>query len=331
MSNARVQKTAFPANGGHSAGLAFPGLAFTPDENSHGNFRRYFQIAGITVSVESGLDFNEVKFKKEFIPFAVDGPGSDNVTLRHYFQLPDLRGEDLGKELYRRRQWSISRKNGAWIYRGVTSGSPDSGLHRVAVFNSDYTRSIIYSTPAHERYVRAEGFHSLSLLPSDQIWLVPLLADRNAVLLHSAAVIVNGRGLLFAGHSGAGKSTTVTMLASRAEILCDDRNVARLWKGGWRVHGTWSHGDVPDVSPSSAPLRAVLFLQQHSSNELVALTDRKLIWRLMLGTLIKPMASTKWWQKELSVLERLVRDVPCYIMRFDQSGNIVAQLEKLAA
>lgn len=329
MSYAPMPRTAFPANEGHTARLAFPGPALAPDEASRGSSRRYFQIAGITVSVESDLDFNEVKFKKEFIPFAVEGTGSDNVSLRHYFQLPDLRGEDLGKELYRRKQWSISRKNGAWIYRGITPDGPDSDLHRVAVFNSDYTRSIIYSTPAHERNVRAEGFHSLSLLPSDQIWLVPLLADRNAVLLHSAAAIVNGQGLLFAGHSGAGKSTTVTMLANHAEILCDDRNVVRLWKDGWRVHGTWSHGDVPDVSPASAPLRAILFLQQDSSNELAALTDRKQIWRLMLGTLIKPMASAEWWQKELNVLERLVRDVPCYIMRFDQSGNIVAQLEKL--
>ena len=156
-----------------------------------------------------------------------------------------------------------------------------------------------------------------------------LLADRNAVLLHSAAAIVNGQGLLFVGHSGAGKSTTVTMLGSRGEILCDDRNVARLWKDGWRVHGTWSHGDVPDVSPAFAPLRAILFLQQDTCNELVALADRKLIWRLMLGTLIKPMASAEWWQKELNVLERLVCDVLCYIMRFDRSGNIVAELEKL--
>ena len=131
-----MPRTAFPVNGGY-ASLVSPASAIASNEDRRGNCRRYFQIAGITVLVESDFDVNEIKFNKELIPFAVDGPGSDNVTLRHYFELPDLRGEDLGKELYRRRQWSISRKNGAWIYRGVTPDGPDSDLHRVAVFNSD--------------------------------------------------------------------------------------------------------------------------------------------------------------------------------------------------
>jgi len=143
--------------------------------------------------------------------------------------------------------------------------------------------------------VREEGFHSLSLFPTDQIWLGPLLADRDAVLLHSAAVILNGQGLLFVGPSDAGKSTIVTLLKDaadrakglsslRAEVLCDDSNTVRKWprpvsatndgeRGGeWRVHGTWSHGDVADVSSASAPLRAILFLEQSPRNEIVRLT-----------------------------------------------------------
>ena len=51
------------------------------------------------------------------------------------------------------------------------------------------------------------------------------------------------------------------MLKGQAAILCDDRNIVRRWKNGWRVHGTWSHGDVAEVSPASAPLRAIMFLR----------------------------------------------------------------------
>jgi MoaA/NifB/PqqE/SkfB family radical SAM enzyme len=296
---------------------------------------RYFQIAGITVRVESDLDFDEVKFKKEFAPFAVPGPGDDNVTIRHCFELPDLNGKDLGEELYRKPPWAISRKNGTWFYRGISPTPDDAELHRVAVFNAEHTHATIYSPPRDAERLRADGWASLSLFPTDQIWLAPLLADRHAVLLHSAAVILNGQGLLFVGHSDAGKSTTVTMLTNggRAqgaplgvEILCDDRNIARRWDEGWRVHGTWSHGDVEDVSPASGPLRAVLFLHQDTRNEIVRLTDRKEIWRRLLATLIKPMVTADWWQKELDVLERLVKEVPCYTMRFDRSGAIVGEL-----
>lgn len=303
--------------------------------------RRYFRVAGITVRLESDLDLDAVVFKPGLARFAVAGPGHDNVTIRHCFELPDLKGEDLGEQLYRKPPWAISRKKGAWYYRGISPDESDAGLHRVAVFSDDHTRATIYSPPRDAQLIRRSGWRSLSLFPTDQIWLAPLLADRHAALLHSAAVILNGQGLLFVGYSEAGKSTTVTMLKDAREpkdsgepfgsleILCDDRNIVRRWDDGWRVHGTWSHGDVSDVSPASGPLRAVLFLRQDSQSEVVPLTDRKETWRRLLATLIKPMATAEWWQKELEVLERLVKEVPCYMMHFDRSGAIVAELEKL--
>ena len=314
--------------------------------------RRYFRIAGITVRVESDLDFDEVKFHKEFAPFAVAGPGDDNVTLRHIFELPDLKGKDLGKELYRKAPWAISRQNGTWYYRGILPQSPferamrllmavpgirrvglvesQAGLHRVAVFNAGHTHGTIYNPPRDAERIRTDGWSSLALFPTDQIWLAPLLADRHAALIHSAAVILNGQGLLFVGHSEAGKSTTVRMLKGRAEILCDDRNIVRRWPEGWRVHGTWSHGDVEDVSSASAPLRAILFLRQDTRNAITPLTDRKGIWKRLLATLIKPMVTAEWWHKEVDVLARLVSGVPFYTMDFDRSGAIVAELAKLA-
>ncbi len=72
--------------------------------------------------------------------------------------------------------------------------------------------------------------------------------------------MINGKGLLFIGHSSAGKTTTIRLLrkatknqefAASLEILCDDRNIIRRWENGWRVHGTWSHGDIAKVSALS--------------------------------------------------------------------------------
>lgn len=302
--------------------------------------RRYFTIAGITVRVESDLDFDEVGFEKKFEPFMADGPGEDNVTIRHYFELPDLEGKDLGKELYRKPPWAISRKDETWFYQGISPTPDDPGLHRVAVFNADYTRATVYSPPRDGERIRTDGWHSLSLFPTDQIWIAPLLADRNAALIHSSGVIVNGQGLLFVGHSEAGKSTTTTLLKQAAEdiqsqsppeveVLCDDRNIVQHMDDGWYVHGTWSHGDVPDVSAASAPLRAVLFLQQDTTNVISPLTDRNECFRRLLATLIRPMVTTEWWEKEMDVLERIVGEVPCYIMQFDRSGAIVPEITSL--
>lgn len=301
------------------------------------NHCRYFRIAGITIKVESDLDFNSVEFKKELLKFAVDGPGDDNTTIRHYFEIPDIPNKDFGEELYRRPPWAISRKNGTWYYLGIAPEPDDPELHRIAVFNADHTHALIYNTPLAVRYAKEQGFASLSLFPTDQIWLAPLLADRNAVMLHSAAAILNGQGVLFVGHSTAGKSTTVTMLKEAAkrdpkisvEILCDDRNIVRRWKDGWRVHGTWSHGDVADVSPASAPLRAVLFLEQASRNAVLPIDGRMERWKRLLATLVKPLVTAEWWQKELNVLEQMVDEVPHYTMHFDRTGAIVPELIRL--
>jgi hypothetical protein len=312
---------------------------------------RHFRVAGITVRVESDLDLDAIQFKPELASFAVDGPGDDNVTIRHHFHLPDLKGKDLGEELYCNPPWAISFKDGTWFYRGISMGPDGLRLYRVAVFSADHTDATIYSPPRDAETIRSRGWQSLSLFPTDQIWLAPLLADRHAVLVHSAAAIINGQGLLFVGHSDAGKSTTATMLKSlpcrngggagmKVEILCDDRNIVRKWpsppsateevEGEWRVHGTWSHGDVADVSPASAPLRAILFLNQDTRNEIVPLADRKEIWRRLLATLIRPMVTAEWWQKELDVLEEIVKEVRCYSMYFDKTGAIVDEMVGLA-
>ena len=173
---------------------------------------RYFRIADITVCVASELDFDTVRFKPEFAPFAVDGPGADNVILCHHFELPDLKDWDLGTEVYRKPPWAISRKNGTWFYCSIFREGSAAKLYRFAVFNVDYTHATIYSPPRDVERICADGWGSLSLFTTDQIWLAPLLADRHAVLLHSAAAILNGQGLLFVGPSEAGKSTTTRLL-----------------------------------------------------------------------------------------------------------------------
>ncbi len=322
------------------------------------NHRRYFRIAGITARIESDLDFSKIKFKDELMVFSVEGPGKDNVEFRHYFELPDLEGKSLGKELFHNPPWAISRNNnGAWFYRIIPHTKGDDFHHRLAVFSADHVRGTIYSEPGEIDRILTDGWQSLSHFPTDQIWLGPLLADRDAILVHSAAAIVNGKGLVFVGHSEAGKSTTMELLKAEnrkdrisLEILCDDRNILRYWpdkttgqkptsarvKGGkrngngqWLVHGTWSHGTTADVSPSSAPLCAILFLKQDRLNKIEALTDRKKIWHNLLATLIRPMVTAEWWQKELDLLERIVQEIPCYTMRFDKSGAIVEELLKI--
>jgi MoaA/NifB/PqqE/SkfB family radical SAM enzyme len=328
--------------------------------------RRYYEIAGITLQVESDLPFRDQTFHSKFHKFQKDGPGPDTATIRHHFELPRVKPDELGRQVYRKPPWAIYRKGRSWVYLGISPDPDDLDLHQVVVFNDDYSRGEFYHLD--DAVFRQGNLHSLTLLPTDQILLAQLLADRQACFLHSAGAIIRpedkakakveastsiststfasapGAGLLFVGHSEAGKSTTVKLIQDRAEILCDDRNIVRREgqgkgqgrdggasePGRFRVYGSWSHGEVPLVSASSAPLRAILFLEQSPNNRLVPVAHHGEALKRLLACVIRPLETAGWWQKTLSVVEALAREVPCYIMEFDKSGRIVGQILDLA-
>jgi len=290
---------------------------------------RCFRIAGVTIQVETDLPITDRTFDKRFDSFKVEDPGADTVVLHHHFSLPEIKGTDLGREVYRKPPWAIYRRDGSWVYLGISPTPGDPELHRVAVFNDDHTLGTIYNP--NEEGFRRGGLHALTLFPSDQILLARLLPDRQACFLHAAGMAVNGQGLLFAGHSEAGKSTMVTMLRDEGEILCDDRVIVRRWPEGFRVHGSWSHGDVAQVSAADVPLRAILFLEKSDTNCLELLEDRKEIVRRLPFFLIKPVVTADWWGKVLGLVETMAREVPVYRLRFDRSGEVLDVLRPLWA
>jgi MoaA/NifB/PqqE/SkfB family radical SAM enzyme len=291
------------------------------------NNRRYYRIAGITVEVESDLPFKDDTFDSKFRKFQVDCADAEMISIKHHFVLPDLNSENLGQEVYRKAPWAIYRKGRSWIYLGISADTQDPSLHRVVIFNDDHTLAKIYNSGS-KGFLKG-GLGSLTLFSSDQILLARVLADRNACYLHSAGMILDGKGLLFVGHSRAGKSTTVKMLMGRGEILCDDRNIVRRWPEGFKVHGSWSHGEVPIVSSSSAPLNAIFLLRKSDKNKFTVLEDRKVIIQMLMGCLVKPLVTADWWHKNISMLEEMVRSIPCYQMEFDKSGEIVLELQNL--
>jgi len=285
--------------------------------------RRFYRMGGITFQLDSDLPITDTTFTPAVQRFAVDGPGKDTVKLRHRFTLEGVRQDDWGTELYQSAPWTISRKGNSWIYRCALNGAP----YLVAVFNATHTRGWIYR---HDEEPWANGgLNVITLMGSDQILLTRLLADRRGLLVHSAAAILGGKGLLFVGHSGAGKTTTTRLIQERAEILCDDRNIVRCMDDGFRVFGTWSHGESPRVSAADAPLTAVLFLRQSKENRLTRLTDGRQILQRLLPCVVRGFADGDWWAKTLDVAARLAREVSCYEMEFDKSGGIVPLLETL--
>jgi hypothetical protein len=289
--------------------------------------RRSYGIAGLTIRVEADLPITDSTFQPKLERFRIAGPGENIISIRHHFSLPNLDGEDLGQEVYRKPPWAIFRKGSSWIYLGIYPSPADKRIHRVIVFNDDHTQAGIFN-PSAELFLGG-GLDSLMILASDQILLARVLPFVGGAFVHAAGVSLNGCGLLFAGPSEAGKSTIVKMLKGRAEILCDDRMIVRREAGGFRIHGTWSHGEVPDVSPDSAPFRALLFLRQARENRIERIEDPKTVLKGLLPRFVRPLVTADWWDRILALAGEIAAGIPCYDMHFDKSGKIVGALEEM--
>lgn len=303
-------------------------------ENWQKNHRRFYSIADIIIQVDSDIPFKEDTFRPKFKYFEVAGPSEAPIIIRHHFSLPDLNGRDLGKEFYRRPPWAIYKKGNFWIYLGISSTQGNKNLHQVVIFNSDHSYARIYNNK-EEMFLKG-NLHSLTLFSSDQILIARLLADRGGFYIHSCGINFEGKGLLFVGHAEAGKSTIAKLLKGKAEILCDDRIIirskkteARRQKSSFRIYGTWSHGEIPDVSANSTPLKAIMFLEKSSENCLIPINNKKEITKQLLSCLIKPFVTTDWWHKSLSLIEKISSQIPCYLLRFDKNGGVIELLKKL--
>ena len=96
-----------------------------------------------------------------------------------------------------------------------------------------------------------------------------VLARQGGFLLHAASAIRNGRAFLFAGVSGAGK-TTISRLAPRdAALLTDEISYVRKEHGDYIAYGTPFTGELAKLGENtSAPVGALYLLAQGKQNRI---------------------------------------------------------------
>lgn len=291
-------------------------------------FQRFYQIAGITVQVQSDLPIAEDTFGEKFKSFEINQPGEEKILIRHHFSIPDLNQRDLGEEIYFKPPIAVYQKKDAWIYLTDVSEDKDHrSPGKIAIVDRKHTRIRIFH---HSRSVfQLKNFQTLTLFPTDIILLGWTLAHKGGCWIHSSGVVMDQEGILFIGPSGSGKSTMVKLLGEHAKLLCDDRNIVRLWDDGFKVHGTWAHGELPTVNPDSAPLKKIFFLNKSNENRIIPLEDKMESYRKIIQCLIRPVQTNEWWNKMFNLIELLQKTIPMYIINFSMDGKIVEKLKSM--
>jgi hypothetical protein len=102
-----------------------------------------------------------------------------------------------------------------------------------------------------------------------------LLAMEGGFLLHAASAVRNGRAFLFAGVSGAGKTTIVRLAPADATVLTDEVSYVRQSCRGYQAYGTPFAGELARSGANlSAPVDTVFFLEKAYADRIDPVSPR---------------------------------------------------------
>ena len=101
-------------------------------------------------------------------------------------------------------------------------------------------------------------------------------STKGALEMHSSVVTYDGRGFMFLGKSGTGKSTHSQLWLKNfqgTELLNDDNPIVRLLPDGTvHVYGSPWSGKTPCYKQKNAPVGAIVSLKQAPYNKITKLT-----------------------------------------------------------
>lgn len=226
--------------------------------------------------------------------------------------------------------WSLLRGRDEWY---LIRQHPHHEQPRWVVrFDPEFSRVTVHCGDSLLREADGETWLANPFrYPLDQLLLMYVLAHNEGVLLHAAGADVGGRGLLFPGRSGAGKTTLARLLAASpgVEVLSDDRVAARKVGGTWRAFGTPWPGDAQIARNRSVPASAILFISHASSDAIREMGTEEALERLL------PVASVPWYDRDamprvLDACGDLLQHIPAFELQFRLSSDVAALLRQLA-
>jgi hypothetical protein len=135
-----------------------------------------------------------------------------------------------------------------------------------------------------------------------------------ALEMHASVALHGGRGFLFLGKSGTGKSTHTRLWLDHipgTELLNDDNPVLRIIDGQARVFGSPWSGKTPCYKAQDAPVGAIVRLRQAPYNRIERLGMVHAYGSVMASCSgFRPIRSLADAQHE--TLSVIAQQVPCY-------------------
>jgi hypothetical protein len=221
--------------------------------------------------------------------------------------------------------WKLYRQDGDYVFR---FSSPAIGQYpyKEARFNPDFSSGeVTLHADYHDRREPATPLE----YPLDELLMTNLLARGRGVEVHALGIRDrDGRGYLFTGHSGAGKSTTAGLWEKEGVlVLSDDRIILRYQDGVFWMYGTPWHGESQLAAAERTELSRIFVLGRGKQNELVPLSPAEAVSQLFARSFV-PFYEPAALGYTLELLQRIAEAVPCAELRFVPDDNVVGFVRK---
>ena len=275
---------------------------------------RWLQVAGLSFSLDLPDDFPAADLLHNYDPFEVAlrsgemAAGSASAPL-FKLTITDRKPGEPGEALMRSATGEpvVGFFRSGEGYQAAFAPTPGARVCGVLEMSGDFRVGQLYTegSPADRAFAVNNALMLLYAFAS---------APYAALELHASVVTRGGRGFLFLGKSGTGKSTHSRLWLehiSGTELLNDDNPVLRVVDGAARVYGSPWSGKTPCYKAQDVPVGAIVRLVQAQHNRIERLSAVQAYASVMPSCSgFRPIRTLADAQHE--TLSLIAQQVPCY-------------------
>ncbi len=157
-----------------------------------------------------------------------------------------------------------------------------------------------------------------------------ILSEQGGFLLHASSIIRNGQALLFAGQSGAGKTTLCRLAPADSILLTDEISFVRPVDRTYCAFGTPFYGELAVPGKNTfAPVAALYLLEHATEDQVDGVSPRQALTQLLKNVLLFAHESESV-NRVFATAFDLISRVPVRRLRFAPTPQVWTALEQPA-
>lgn len=261
-------------------------------------YKYYFNVAKLNLLVSSRIP---VFVGEQLMPFKIEQTSQVSVVYKIRIGQMNLENECV----VNKQDFRVINKNDTYIR--VKTLPFNEKILETYLYSENEKADITLSIPKemeaeHEIFVRTNIWNYLAF--------EDVLINHQAFILHSSFISWQNNGILFTAPSGTGKSTQADLWKKYedADIYNGDRTIIRKIDGKYYGFGSPYAGSSGIYRNESAPIKAIVVIEQGPDNVIRRLHGREAFLPLFRETLMNT------WNKEyMEKMTDLLMDAACQI------------------